>query len=194
MVVQPAAAALAGVMALQASQVLRPLLALPTDDLWVIELQEDVVEIGREGPAKEPLHVLDHKGTGHGFTDGPNSLREHIPLVCMPSVCAAKRERLAGRATGNQGHLLSEFFVVELAHVTFNYPPTLNHPHAPGLILPDRFAGVMVPLRHELVLEARQGGANGQPPGAGKQFNGLHVPHAAALSVVGESMPPTNKK
>jgi hypothetical protein len=67
----------------------QPALILAADDVWICNLQLDVLEVSREGLPREPLYILDQNGSWPQFPDRSNNLWKHVALISLAAMLAS---------------------------------------------------------------------------------------------------------
>jgi hypothetical protein len=86
----------------QPLEVIRPWFIPSWRKLRVGELEQNVLEVMRKRRTQEALDVLDYDYLWLKLADGAHDFREQIPLVTIPPVLPAQRERLAWRTAAEQ--------------------------------------------------------------------------------------------
>ena len=165
-----------GVPPLQAGEVIAPVLVGAALHAWMLQLQMDVVAIGREARAHQPLDVLEDEGARHRFPDDAHRLRPHIAIVEEGAVLAAQREGLAGRAARHEVDRASMVGEGQGPDIALDgRRPMRQRACLAGAVLADRVATPAVPFDDRRWLEARPAHAHGEAAGAGEKFDRDHA-------------------
>ena len=135
------------------------------------ELAEDVVEVRLDRFSHKPADVLDEDSLRSELADGPEHLREHVPVVEVPAVLSTKREWLAGSTRGKKIDFALIWRVVDLGDIVRDYDRPIAGLWKVRAVLCKRGEGVLIALNEQVVREACTGYAEREAAGARKKFN-----------------------
>ena len=134
----------------------------------------NVLEVRSERLAHQPFHIFEDESFGLQLAHRSHGLGKHVALVGLAAGLAAHRERLTRGASGNHNHLATDLAVIEGARVAFKERPFVHVVGVQPLVVPESFAGIVVPLDDRRVTKAGPGHSHGQATRARKEFNTSH--------------------
>lgn len=154
------------------------------NNLRVLELKEYVIKILAKGFPQQTSHIFKNKHLRSYFTDGTDSLREHIPFIVVRLVLAAKRKRLARRSSGNKLYLAGITIIMHSAHIGLIYIP-ISDGRIPMLnVVIQIVAGILVPFVKSRMIEPGQLKSESETTGPAEEFNRVHHMPFPILSIV----------
>ena len=137
------------------------------------EPQEEVLEVGRERLAHQPLDVFKEKRLRPQFVDRAHSFRKHVPLVqCGRGVF--RRAKTAGTASAGNDHYIGYSSIVEIPNIALVQRPLVHRVEMKALVLAKGLTGVMISLDHRRMPETGIRHRDRQAAGAGEQLDATH--------------------
>jgi hypothetical protein len=136
------------VVAFEAGQVIGPMFLGTALEFWMLHLKADILEIISKSGARQSFHVLKNEGPRTDLSHGADGFGEHVPRVRMRAVLAAKRERLAWGATGNEVNPALEGLKILGADIALDEGPIVYMGTPAVLVFADGVAAVVIPFDH----------------------------------------------